>query len=101
MKISIVKIPFFIILALINLSCVNHHKTVPEPDAMTQSRISEDNQLKILSWNIKMLPAPYGWLFKPYNREANIIQVLKESDGYDVIFFHESFSESIRRNIYS
>ena len=101
MKFSIVKISFFIILAFIYFRCVNHHNTVPEPDAATQPGIPEDNQLKILSWNIKMFPAPYGWLFKPYKRAANIVQVLKESDGYDIIFFQEAFSGSIRRKIYA
>jgi len=101
MKISLVKISFYIILVFIYLRCMNHHNTVPEPDAATQPSIREDNQLKILSWNIKMFPAPYGWLFTPYKRVANIIQVLQESDGYDIIFFQEAFSGSIRRKIYS
>ena len=101
MKISIVQISFFIILAFMYFRCVNHHNTVSELDAATQPSILEDNQLKILSWNIKMFPAPYGWLFKPYKRAANIIQVLKESDGYDIIFFQEAFSGSIRRKIYA
>ena len=101
MKISIVNIVFFIFLAFIYLRCMNHHNTVLEPETAIQSSIPEDNQLKILSWNIKMFPAPYGWLFKPYKRAANIIQVLKESDGYDIIFFQEAFSGSIRRKIYA
>ena len=65
-----------------------------------QQNISPDNQLKILSWNIKMLPAPYGWFLKPYKRAENIIQSLKESDEYDIIFFQEAFSGSIRNKIY-
>ena len=52
----------------------------------------EENNLTILSWNIKMFPAPYGWLLKRNQRANNIIQLLKDSDPYDAIFFQEAFS---------
>jgi len=59
-----------------------------------------DNKLKVLSWNIKMYPAPYGWFFNRCERAENIIQLLKDLDTYDVIFFQEAFSKSIRNKIF-
>jgi len=71
------------------------------PDNPTKIDSTKDNQLKILSWNIKMLPAPYGWLLNRNERTDHIIQFLKKSDTYDIIFFQEAFSERIRRKIYA
>ena len=60
-----------------------------------------ENSLRVLSWNIKMLPSPYGWFFKRHKRANDIIQFFKDSDPYDIIFFQEAFSGSIRRKIYA
>ena len=48
-----------------------------------------------------MFPPPYGWLHNCDERAENIIQALKNSEGYDVILFQEAFSESIRNKIFS
>ena len=74
---------------------------MPVKDEFRQPNISDENQLKILSWNIKMLPAPYGLFLNRHERTDDIIQILQESSSYDVIFFQEAFSGSIRRKIYS
>ena len=55
-----------------------------------------ENNLSILSWNIKMLPPPYGLSHNPLERAENIIQALKNSKIYDVILFQEAFSGNIR-----
>ena len=101
MNIATFKVSFFIILSFVSWSYTTQRDSIQVLDASRLQINPEENQLKILSWNIKMFPAPYGWLFKPYKRAANIIQVLKESDGYDIIFFQEAFSGSIRRKIYA
>ena len=67
----------------------------------TQSTIIEANNLRILSWNIKMFPAPYGWFHNSSQRAENIIKVLKNSKRYDVILFQEAFSYKIRNKIYN
>ena len=64
-----------------------------------ESSAIEDN-LTILSWNIKMFSAPYGWLHNRIERAENIIQSLKNSTNYDVILFQEAFSSKIRKQIY-
>jgi len=66
----------------------------------TKSTIIEKNDLKILSWNIKMMPAPYGWFHNSVERAENIIQALKSSETYDVILFQEAFSRKIRKIIF-
>ena len=60
----------------------------------------EENDLTILSWNIKMLPGPYGWVHNRVERAENIVQALKSLENYDVILFQETFSEMIRELIY-
>jgi len=60
-----------------------------------------ENNLSILSWNIKMLPPPYGWSQNPLERAENIIQTLKNSKIYDVILFQEAFSGNIRNIIFN
>ena len=97
---SIFKIFFIIFLSFIYWNFAIQQNTAPVVDAPIQRYINEDNQLKILSWNIKMLPAPYGWFLKRHERANGIIQFLKESGPYDIIFFQEAFSGSIRRKIY-
>ena len=91
----------FIVLTFIYLSCTTKQYTVTIPEEPNQTNISITNQLKILSWNIKMLPAPYGWFFNRNERAENIIQLLRASDPYDIIFFQEAFSGSIRSKIYA
>ena len=59
-----------------------------------------EHDLTILSWNIKMFSAPYGWLHNRIERAENIIQSLKNSTNYDVILFQEAFSSKIRKQIY-
>ena len=59
-----------------------------------------EDELTILSWNIKMFSAPYGWLHNRIERAENIIQSLKNSTNYDVILFQEAFSSKIRKQIY-
>ena len=63
----------------------------------TRSTIIEENHLKILSWNIKMMPAPYSWFHNSVNRAENIVLALKNSEPYDVILFQEVFSKKIRK----
>ena len=95
------KVLFFIILAFFLLRCTARENIVIVSNTPTPLIITEDNQLKILSWNIKMLPAPYGWLLQCNKRADHIIQFIKASDPYDIIFFQEAFSGSIRRKIYA
>ena len=61
----------------------------------------EVNSLRVLSWNIKMFPAPYGWYQNSKHRAENIIEALKESELYDVILFQEAFSGKIRKIIFN
>ena len=65
-----------------------------------KSTIIEKNDLRILSWNIKMMPEPYGWFYNSIERAENIIQALKNSEIYDVILFQEAFSEKIQKIIF-
>ena len=67
----------------------------------TRSTIIEENNLRILSWNIKMHPPPYGWFYNSIDKAENIIKTLKESSKYDVILFQEAFSYKIRNKIYN
>ena len=60
----------------------------------------EENDLTILSWNIKMLTGPYGWVHNRVERAENIVQALKSSAHYDVILFQETFSGKIRELMY-
>jgi len=101
MNISTYKIYFIIILSFNYWSCINYQNTLTMLNTDKQQNIPEENQLKILSWNIKMLPGPYGWLLGINERAENIIQFLKKSDQYDIICFQEAFSGSIRRKIYA
>ena len=66
----------------------------------TRSTIIEENHLKVLSWNIKMMPVPYGWFLNSVERAENIIYALKNSEIYDVILFQEAFSEKIQKMIF-
>ena len=101
MNSPLVKVSLFIIFSFILWSCATYKNVIPVVDSYRQQNIPNNNQLKILSWNIKMMPAPYGWFLNRNERADNIIQFLKESDDYDIIFFQEAFSGSIRRKIYA
>ena len=61
---------------------------------------AEENDLTILSWNIKMLTAPYGWLHNRVERAENIVHTLNTAENYDVILFQETFSGKIRKLMY-
>jgi len=61
---------------------------------------AEENDLTILSWNIKMLTAPYGWLHNRVERAENIVHTLNTAENYDVILFQEVFSGRIRKLMY-
>ena len=61
----------------------------------------EENNLTILSWNIKMLTAPYGWLHNRVERAENIVHTLNTAENYDVILFQEVFSGRIRKLMYN
>ena len=95
---------FFMLIICYYLCFINGCSTINNMDVESSPLISEsqinNNQLKVLSWNIKMLPAPYGWLLKRQERAENIIQFLLNSDPYDVIFFQEAFSDNIRNKIF-
>jgi endonuclease/exonuclease/phosphatase family metal-dependent hydrolase len=89
----------FIYLFILN-NCSPVYNFDLESSSLIEKSYSQDRELKLLSWNIKLFPAPYGWLLKRNQRANNIIQLLKESDPYDAIFFQEAFSGSIRKKIY-
>ena len=61
----------------------------------------ETNSLRVLSWNIKMFPAPYGWFQNREHRAENIIESLKKSELYDAILFQEAFSGKISKIIFN
>ena len=61
---------------------------------------AEENNLTILSWNIKMLNGPYGWLHNRVERAENIVHELNTAENYDVILFQEVFSGRNRKLMY-
>ena len=63
--------------------------------------ISNSQSLSILSWNIKMFSAPYGWFQNNIERSDNIIEFLKNYETYDIILFQEAFSISVRKKIFN
>ena len=101
MKTSSLKTIHFFIVLLIILSDFISAESVNLDSTfyLDEVRISE-NKLKILSWNIKMLPGPFGWFLNRKERAEKIVQFLNNSNEYDIIFFQEAFSGSIRRKIY-
>ena len=86
-------------LFFINGCSQSNYMEIESPTFINEPQIN-NNELKVLSWNIKMLPAPYGWFLKRQERAENIIQLLKNMEPYDVIFFQEAFSGNIRKKIY-
>ena len=89
----------FICLFIFN-GCNSNPNTNINTSNSIHSKINQNKELNLLSWNIKMFPAPYGWLLNRKKRADNIIQFLKEFDSYDVIFFQEAFSKNIRKKIF-
>ncbi len=65
-----------------------------------QLETKNNNKLKILSWNIKMLPNPYGYILKSKERTKLIISKLKSEKKYDLILFQEAFTSDSREKIY-
>ncbi len=78
----------------------NGHDIPYQQYLSTRSTTIEENNLRILSWNIKMMPIPYNWFHNSVDRTKNIIQALKNSEAYDVILFQEVFSEKIQKMIF-
>ena len=85
---------------LLNIGCSHIDNIEVKSSPLMNETPLNKNQLKILSWNIKMIPAPYGWLLNRQERAENIIQFLLDSNPYDIIFFQEAFSENIRSKIF-
>ena len=69
--------------------------------SITNQVVDNESELKILSWNIKMFPGPYGWFLNQSDRQENINRLIIESKPYDIIFFQEAFSDGSRKEIYS
>ena len=71
-------------------------KSIP----FSESAVIVENDLKILSWNIKMLPGPQGWFHNYVQRAEKIVQSLKIAEEYDIILFQEAFSGKTRKIIF-
>ena len=99
MKSSKYLIILYCYLFFINGCSQSNYMKIESPTFINDTQIN-NTQIKILSWNIKMLPAPYGWFLKRQERAENIIQFILDSDPYDVIFFQEAFSDNIRNKIF-
>ena len=95
-----VKIYLLLMGMVLSGSFSNGQDVLPQQNSSTSSTIIEENNLRILSWNIKMMPIPYSWFHNAAERTENIIQALKNSEAYDVILFQEVFSEKIQKIIF-
>jgi len=84
---------FLILLFVGCFNSTNHPSLEPK---MIGGSSSKPNELTLLSWNIHMLPSPYGWFSQPRKRAKLIIEKLKQSAHYDVILFQEAFDNKIR-----
>src|ERR1700722_7760488 len=73
----------------------NKHIETPSPQISTFS--SNNNSLKILSWNIFMLPR-FIMRTGQLKRAHEIVNVLKDEDA-DIIVFQEAFDKSAREII--
>ena len=67
----------------------------PPEKAGAQTEAKAESQLKILTWNIQMLPSPFGGWIAPLDkmqqvRAAWIVDYLKQQD-YDVVCLQEAF----------
>lgn len=62
------------------------------------STLAQAESLKILSWNIYMIPKPLLWTHQMV-RAAEIGNQLADSE-YDVIFFQEAFAPATRKKIW-
>ena len=71
-------------------------KSIP----FSESAVIVENDLKILSWNIKMLPLLQGWFHNSVQRAEKIVQSLKIAEEYDIILFQEAFSGKTRKIIF-
>ena len=102
MKTSSLKaIHFFIVLLIILSEFISAESVnLDSTFYLDEVKISE-NKLKILSWNIKMLPGPFGWFLNRKKRAEKIVQFLNNSNEYDIIFFQEAFSGNMRKRIFS
>ena len=49
----------------------------------------QSKQLNVLSWNIKMMPAPYGWFINSKERAERITDFILNGERYDIILFQE------------
>jgi endonuclease/exonuclease/phosphatase family metal-dependent hydrolase len=61
------------------------------------AQLSYAQELKILSWNIFMIPKPINWTFQKERAEI-IVDTLKDS-SYEVLFFQEAFAVSARKRL--
>lgn len=61
---------------------------------LASSLKTQAEDIKILSWNIQMLPAFIAVKTKKHVRAPKIAEVLKAVDKYDVIVFQEAFQHS-------
>ena len=95
-----IKIYFFLMGIILSGSFSNEHDINAQQNSSLKLTIIEENNLRILSWNIKMMPAPYSWFHNSVNRAENIVLALKNSEPYDVILFQEVFSKKIRKMIF-
>ena len=68
-----------------------------EPKALASDSSADQIKLKILSWNIWMLP-PFVYRTNKRERACIIGDVLKDSD-YDIIIFQETFHHGARRRL--
>lgn len=79
-------ISLFSILSVFNLSSQQHQRLPCQPDS---------RQLKILSWNIYMLP--YVSWFNRNARRARVIGTQLQDSDFHIIVFQEAFSIKCRR----
>jgi len=79
---------FFIVMALFTLP------TFASSPSMIKDRPISDKELKILSWNIYMLP--YISLFNNNGERAKVMAHTLQSSDYQVIVFQEAFSSKCR-----
>ena len=61
------------------------------------SSMTHAEELKILSWNIFMIPKPVNMTYQK-ERSVQIVEQLKNST-YDILFFQEAFAASARKRL--
>lgn len=82
------------ILLLVSITLCSFHANAP----IIQPKQQKEKPLKILSWNIYMLPYTIFWRSKKTNRAKLIAKELLERD-YDIIVFQEAFKRRPRRKL--